>query len=615
MKTKIKILMITVLLLIISGFGAMKAKGQCTNTFQYPYAPFPAPTYVPYVITIYQYQGDYNQMTGVVAGSNFTSTASIAGTYITVRFGTYNGTVVATGTTPLTWTATAGSGRYFIHYNTNSSCGTDNNEMTTTITCNSCCTTPPTNDNCSGSTPVTLACGVPQTVTGTGACSTPQLDPEVKDTWVSFTIPPGQSMNITLDLCGSASIHNTVYRNIFTDCTFDPGTYYDRTSRNWSACGDGNPTLYWSGLSPGTYYYPIYIDDITGETDYTVHILGTCCTTENIPYTQDFESAVVPIIPSCTSQQNVGEGNDWITYDYPGSGFTTMTLVYEYDRWDSANTWFYTPGLNLIGGTSYRITFRYGNAGGEDWPEKLKVAYGTRNISTAMTTTLLDFPNITNDTPLNASYDFTPATTGVYYIGFNAYSAADMYELYVDDILIDIAPPLPIQLLSFDGNCTNDIVTLTWATATEVNNDYFTIEKSTDMKNWKFVKQISGAGNSNQRLDYNTTDEATGDMYYRLKQTDFDGKFEIFSPISVNCSSSSKSYSTVSIHPNPTSGMLYIQTSGSEISGIQIFEDNGKTIYTGKEAAINMANFAPGLYYIKIITTSGDMFFRKIIKE
>jgi hypothetical protein len=107
----------------------------CTNTSFYPSTAFTAPAAGAgaYTITTCNYQSEYNQMNSATAGNTFTSTGSIAGTYITVRSGTYNGTVVATGTTPLNWTAAAG-GTYFIHYNTNSSCGTASSCMTTTIT-------------------------------------------------------------------------------------------------------------------------------------------------------------------------------------------------------------------------------------------------------------------------------------------------------------------------------------------------------------------------------------------------------------------------------------------------------------------------------------------------
>lgn len=107
----------------------------CTNTILFPSSDFTAPAAGAgaYTISTCNYQSEFNQMSGATAGNTFTSTGSIAGTYITVRSGTYNGATVANGTTPLNWTATAG-GTYFIHYNTNSDCGTASSCMTTTIT-------------------------------------------------------------------------------------------------------------------------------------------------------------------------------------------------------------------------------------------------------------------------------------------------------------------------------------------------------------------------------------------------------------------------------------------------------------------------------------------------
>ena len=106
----------------------------CANSTQFPTLAFAAPIKGagPYPITTEQYQSEYNQMTGALAGSTFQSTASISGTWITVLEGTSTGALVAQGSTPLNWTATAG-GAYFIHYNTNSICGTANTGMTSTV--------------------------------------------------------------------------------------------------------------------------------------------------------------------------------------------------------------------------------------------------------------------------------------------------------------------------------------------------------------------------------------------------------------------------------------------------------------------------------------------------
>jgi hypothetical protein len=87
---------------------------------------------------------------------------------------------------------------------------------------------------------------------------------------------------------------------------------------------------------------------------------------------------------------------------------------------------------------------------------------------------------------------------------------------------------LPIELISFEGISKNTYNYLFWKTASEYNNDYFTIEKTLDGINFTPIANINGAGNSNMVLnydyiDYNIINTIT---YYRLKQTDYDGKYE-----------------------------------------------------------------------------------------
>ena len=166
----------------------------------------------------------------------------------------------------------------------------------------------------------------------------------------------------------------------------------------------------------------------------------TACNSTNIPYTLDFETVTVPALPLCTSVINDGVGNVWNTYSLASSGFTGKVLNYTYNSASAANTWFFTQGINLTAGTSYRIKYKYGNASGTTYPEKLKVAYGTSATSAAMSNLLADYPNVNNTTANSVFVDFTPTTTGIYYFGFQAYSAADMNRLYVDDINIDVTP-------------------------------------------------------------------------------------------------------------------------------------------------------------------------------
>ena len=90
---------------------------------------------------------------------------------------------------------------------------------------------------------------------------------------------------------------------------------------------------------------------------------------------------------------------------------------------------------------------------------------------------------------------------------------------------------LPIELEYFTGRYTGQAVVLDWATATETDNDYFSIERSTDGLNFKEIERIEGAGTSYFTLKYSYTDEEAplykqaGTLYYRLKQTDYNGSF------------------------------------------------------------------------------------------
>ena len=86
---------------------------------------------------------------------------------------------------------------------------------------------------------------------------------------------------------------------------------------------------------------------------------------------------------------------------------------------------------------------------------------------------------------------------------------------------------LPIELLSFEANRDGKIINIDWITSSEVNNDYFTIERAKDAKVFEFVSDYPGAGNSTKNINYSITDFTPYNniSYYTLKQTDFDGKF------------------------------------------------------------------------------------------
>lgn len=232
----------------------------------------------------------------------------------------------------------------------------------------------------------------------------------------------------------------------------------------------GNVTSYTlpTALAYNTKYYYVIVayagsqmGSACAERNFT-----TTCNSVNVPYTQNFESVTTPAIPDCTGVVNYGTGNSWKTANAPsGSGFVGKVLNYNYASSDAANTWFFTQGINLTAGVSYRIKYKYSNSAGSSvYPEKLKVAYGTSMTNAAMTNALADHPNITTTgIATSNTVDFTPSTSGVFYFGFQAYSAANMNQLYVDDINIYVTPTCfePTAVTATYNNATN-VVNVSW---------------------------------------------------------------------------------------------------------------------------------------------------------
>ncbi|MBY0487897.1 MAG: fibronectin type III domain-containing protein, partial [Flavobacteriaceae bacterium] len=200
----------------------------------------------------------------------------------------------------------------------------------------------------------------------------------------------------------------------------------------------------------------------------------TPCLATTVPYSQNFESAVVPALPGCTSVQNAGTGNNWITASNPGYGFTTTALRYPYNGSSAANSWFYTNGISLTGGTSYTVSYNYGNDS-TFYVESLKVAYGTSAVAASMTTVLATHASVTGAVLTTNTVTFTPASSGVYYFGFNAYSIANQSGLMVDDIAIYLTPTCypPTALTATAATTTG--ITLNWtapALGTPVTYEY-----------------------------------------------------------------------------------------------------------------------------------------------
>jgi len=176
--------------------------------------------------------------------------------------------------------------------------------------------------------------------------------------------------------------------------------------------------------------------------------------------------------------------------------------------------------------------------------------------------------------------------------------------------------PLPIELISFNATVTeNNLVKLDWNTASEINNDYFTVQRSKNAIMWENLITIDGAGNSSTLLNYETTDfNPYSDVsYYLLKQTDFDGEFSYSNIVSVDIQNSATNQ--IEIYPNPTENQITIVGNSNELEIINVYnilrEDITYQVTVEKnkqKIVLDLSELSSGIYYIKTKTTANKVY-------
>ena len=189
----------------------------------------------------------------------------------------------------------------------------------------------------------------------------------------------------------------------------------------------------------------------------------------------------------------------------------------------------------------------------------------------------------------------------------------------VNDITITKAIILPIQLLSFKAYNVDDYIKLEWETLSELNNAYYTVERSNNGINWEEVSQINGAGNSSRALSYFYNDYAfyTPITYYRLKQTDFDGESTYSSIISIQKEKNNE----LILYPNPVNNNLTLSLNAKSdyISLVVVTNHLGQKVLkqypNQSNIVIDLSTLKKGIYFVKIVDSNGNSYVRKIVKN
>ena len=182
-----------------------------------------------------------------------------------------------------------------------------------------------------------------------------------------------------------------------------------------------------------------------------------------------------------------------------------------------------------------------------------------------------------------------------------------------------ILSTLPIELLSFTGECYNQSIVLKWSTATELNNHYFLIQRSIDGINWYSVTKVDGAGNSTLIKNYSVIDvEPYNNLsYYRLKQTDFNGHFKYSAIIAIE--KCVEDITELAVYPNPANETLNLSFGGdkSRVLSISIYNVLGEMVYYSEfyQSKIVFENKLNGIYFLHVNLASENIIKKFVVVE
>lgn len=172
--------------------------------------------------------------------------------------------------------------------------------------------------------------------------------------------------------------------------------------------------------------------------------------------------------------------------------------------------------------------------------------------------------------------------------------------------------PLPIELLYFSGSCLEGEKTFNWSTATEHENQFFTIEHSKSGTEYYPVQIINGAVNSTVQMNYSSvfTEEDETFTYYRLKQTDTDGAYTYSDEIHVQCQDSDP----LLVNPNPFDSQITIDLNRVVEDDIEIFviDFYGRIVFKGikekfiksQQLTLDLSMLSSGIYYLEIVSVN-----------
>ncbi|GAA3934299.1 T9SS-dependent choice-of-anchor J family protein [Hymenobacter algoricola] len=206
-----------------------------------------------------------------------------------------------------------------------------------------------------------------------------------------------------------------------------------------------------SGLNSST-TYQFYIRANCGATDqstlsgpfsFTTACIAPIITT--FPYAENFDGVAAGTLPcGITVTDSNNDANTWSVIASTSSASAPNAMRYNYSTTNPGDDWFFTPAMFMRAGTRYQLQFKYRANSATLYPERMEVKFGNAATPAAMTTTIFQNANILGTTYTTTSpgtaptqvAPIVPAANGNVFIGFHAYSLADQFSLFVDDITV-----------------------------------------------------------------------------------------------------------------------------------------------------------------------------------
>lgn len=380
----------------------------------------------------------------------------------------------------------------------------------------------------------------------------------------------------------------------------------------WDSDGSVNGNGWAAAISCGTCPAPTCSDGVQNGTETGVDCGGTC--------------GACPVIGPCGNLNNNDFCSDPAILTQGGGGWSSSTTdVYSYDD----------PGTSFCGSIEnnswYMFTasaatevFDFTSITNCTWGDGIQAeVFDVTTDVNGCCTSLSSVSNCWN--PWSTSPG-TVTATGLT-IGQDYYLMVDGWGGDNCDFTVSgwsATGILPVKLVSFSGYPVEGGNKLIWTTESEINNDYFIVQKSSNTKDFFDVGIVDGNGNSNTANNYSFFDLSPSPKisYYRLKQIDFNGKYEYSELVAVSANKQVE----VSIYPNPTADNLFFDITGNDdeviticyidVIGNSIKEtisiSHGKNTYRTNE----FSKLKMGIYFVQMVNENNEIIkSQKIIKQ